>query len=54
MNSLGGPLYFVQNGTFLQIGITSFGSVFGCEVNMNAGMQHCTVQKVKETDNPDS
>ena len=33
----GGPLYLVQNGTFMQVGITSFGSVFGCEVNMHAG-----------------
>ena len=35
--SAGGPLYLVQDGTFIQVGITSFGSVFGCEVNMHAG-----------------
>ena len=33
----GGPLYLVENGTFLQIGVTSFGSAFGCEVDMSAG-----------------
>ena len=43
----GGPLYFVQNETFLQIGITSFGSVFGCEVNMNAGT-FCSTKDIHE------
>merc|ERR1719295_151620 len=33
----GGPLHLINQGVFTQVGVTSFGSVFGCEVNMHAG-----------------
>jgi len=33
----GGPIHFVTDGVFKQIGITSFGSSLGCEIGSHAG-----------------